>query len=368
MNNRIINKIKFSSMSNEASIFYHANGWVVLSNQIEKEQIQTIIESWRELSTKFAVEIGCNIEDYKNVISQWRDLWKGDSVFFNLLQNNLSSLATTSFDLDGSRLLHDHIICKTFDGANGEIPWHQDSMYWPVDRTGMSTLMPLVNVPEEHGCLQVVSKTHLNSADQPVDFMSAKNPFDSEQKIVLLPTQLGDVILLHSRTWHRSLPTKLSANERPVHIALWVPEQTHYYPDNANWHPLNERVTVNKGELLNDDEFPIFGCKSTKVGTSYENIHDGVPILFGMFNAKDTVLLEIQKYLNKKGDITSLLSSEINRKNLLEKVLRKNPDLNRNNVYKVIKDVWISGAAYEQHRSRNVFNSAYARWKEIHVR
>jgi len=365
MDNYSTNKIKFSEFSIEAANFYNENGWVVLSEQSSEQNMQNIKSIWKQLCNKYALDIGCDLSDYKSVISQWRDLWKVDPLFYKFLKDDIAPLASKSFQLEGSRLLHDHIICKTSEYANGEIPWHQDSMYWPVDRTGLSILTPLVDVPVKHGCLQVVSRTHLNNAEKPVDFMSAKNPFTNNEEIVLLPTQLGDMILLHSRTWHRSLPTK-SQGERPVHIALWVPEQTNYHPDNADWHPLNERITVEKGELLNNDEFPIFGNSGTQLGNSFKNIHEGVPVHFGMFNAKETVLNQIKNYLNIDGNITELLEKKAIRENLLEKILAKNVNCTKDEIRKIIQDVWISGSAYEKHRSRNVFNSAYSKWHNMH--
>ena len=63
------------------------------------------------------------------------DLWTHGGAFLNLLDNHeqVRGVAQEGMDWSGVRLLHDHIIAKPAGKTNKKIPWHQDSMFWPVD-------------------------------------------------------------------------------------------------------------------------------------------------------------------------------------------------------------------------------------------
>ncbi|MDQ7074782.1 MAG: phytanoyl-CoA dioxygenase family protein [Gammaproteobacteria bacterium] len=364
MTTKTINAIQYPRLNDEALSFYRKKGWVILTEIIKKEQLAQLSNQWQSLIQRHAKEIGCDLTDYTKVISQWRDLWKTLPEFNQIIKTPLSQLAATSFELSGARLLHDHIICKTAGAGNGIIPWHQDSMYWPVDRTGMSTWMSYIDVPVESGCLEVVSGSHLWEASAPVDFMSEKQALYEETPSVLLPVKAGSIILLHSRTWHRSQKTN-STQPRPAHIVLWVPPATRYWKENASWHPLNEQISVNKNQLLNENEFPIFGNKNHTTGSSFENKHQGVPKPSGMFNALDRAKQHIWKILNKQGQIKDLLKSAHSRATLSKKLMQSNPSLNPKKAQKIILNLWISGASFELHKARNVFNSAYQEWETL---
>jgi len=364
LKNKHINGITFSSLNDEALLFYHHCGWVVLTGIVDQVCLDRLSLGWKGLVQRYRKEVGCCLDDYNNVISQWRDLWKELPDFHAVIKSPLAQLAAASFGLSGARLLHDHIICKTAGLGNGIVPWHQDSMYWPVDRTGMSTWMSYVDVPVEHGCLEVVSGSHLWEVSKPVDFMSEETGISEQSPSVLLPVKAGDVILLHSRTWHRSQETSVST-PRPGHIVLWVPPATRYWQSNAVWHPLNEQISVKNNCFLNEDEFPIVGCDRDEVGSTFENKHVGVPAPFGMFNALDRVRNKIEFLLFREGRLSDLLRDRSSRNELCDKVMRIDSGLERHVVDKIIVDVWISGSSFELHRARNVFNSAYKKWEDL---
>jgi ectoine hydroxylase-related dioxygenase (phytanoyl-CoA dioxygenase family) len=359
------NKKNFNSFNSNARSFYIENGWVILSSQLSSEKCLEARQCWERMVTEYSNTIDCSLSRYLEVISQWRDLWKYDRIFFDLLTDQLSQLASASFELAGTRLLHDHFICKSQKGGNGTIPWHQDSMYWPVDRTGMSTWTPLQDTTEEHGCLEVISGSHLHGAQPPIDFMSKQNPISESTSTTLLPVKLGDIVLLHSRTWHRSAPTT-SQSIRLAHIALWIPEQTRYWPLNAQWHPLNEQVSVSENDLLNEDEFPVFGGRSISKGNSFENKHQGVLIKHGMFNARDRIQSQVQEIIGKNEALTDLLSTTTQRQKVRDYVLERFPS-NKTilEVERIIDNVRISSASFEKHRARNVFNSSYEAWQQL---
>ena len=123
-----------------------------------------------------------------------------------------------SMGWQGARLLHDHIICKPHKGHNDKIPWHQDSMFWPVDSPGVSSWTPFLDVGLDDGCLQVIDMSHLGGCDSPVDFMAKeKDEFPEDAVQVFLPVSKGDTILIHSLTWHRSSPNTGSHDPASSH-------------------------------------------------------------------------------------------------------------------------------------------------------
>lgn len=359
-----VNSTFFSKLNVEALKFYKKNGWVAVTSHTDSATCNDIYKNWGLMVEEYSSEIGVSKKEYLDVVSQWRNLWQYHPDFMDVLKFPLSALASFSFELEGARLLHDHFICKMGSGGNGTVPWHQDSMYWPVDRTGMSTWLALQDTPVEHGCLEVVSGSHDWGSSTPIDFMTDQTPISDSTETVLLPVKKGCIVLLHSRTWHRSGPTKIPSAIRLAHISLWVPEQTRYWPDNADWHPLNDQVSVQKGELLNEDEFPIFGELSLSVGNSIENKHSGVLTPHGMFNARDRIEKQIQQMLNLQEPLSVILDNKKMRLKISEIIYEKSKtDFLK--ITKIIEHVWISAATYERHKGRNVFNSAYKAWEQI---
>lgn len=362
-----INTISFNQYSSPAHDFYLQHGWVVLKPQLTPTELNEIKAGWLEMIQSFAAEIGCDYALYRRQISQWRDLWKHHSVFHKLLNNPiLWKTAAHSFEQENVRLLHDHIICKTPQAGNGEIPWHQDSMFWPVDRTGTSTWMPLDDVSLESGCLEVIDSSHLSGGHSPVDFMSPCFEVSENNVVYQIPAKAGSIVLLHSLTWHRSAPNRSNVT-RPAHIVLWVASETRFAPEKADWHPILEHIEVEKNNVLNDNWFPFFGTGKQGTGISFSNNHSGITQQkqgISMFGARKKVQTQIEALLAKKGTLSELLSDQKIRAVLSNKILAsaQNNDITLSEISDVVDAVWLSATAYERHRSRNVFNSAYAQW------
>lgn len=364
--NTTISTTRFSRFDDKAIDFYQTHGWVLINNAFTPAECQQLKDAWDQMVTRHADNIGCERQKYLQVICQWRDLWQQQAAFAQVLQSPLSKLASQSFGLPGCRLLHDHLISKSIDGCNGEIPWHQDSMYWPVDRTGMSTWTALQDTPVTHGCLEVVDRSHQWGGSEPIDFMQDPGALPQEGSKCLIPALEGDVVMLHSRTWHRSAASTSQGTTRMAHIALWLAQNTCFWPQNAAWHPVNAQVSVRPGQVLNDDEFPLFGEKVTATGNTQLNKHASPAPNKGMFNAKKRVTAQVQTILMQQGNLGDLLSSPENRNQLVDALLSKNDDVDPSQARSVIDALWISAAAYEGQRSRNVFSSNYQQWEALY--
>jgi len=108
---------------------------------------------------------------------------------------------------------------------DGDIPWHQDSGYF--DPASYTTLLPVVWIPlldvdEQNGCLQIVSgghKTgrvsdHLNCYNDTWHVMMDESKMEETLEIDLnkdvrtLPVKKGSIIVFNNLVPHRSVPNK----------------------------------------------------------------------------------------------------------------------------------------------------------------
>ena len=181
-----INTTKFDKNDPKFIEFFEEHGWVVLNGNLSSESIDGGLNQWDNLKKRYADEMGLSLVEYENEVSQWRNLWYNEKGYFRDLIFNpvLHECAWRSMNWEGTRLLHDHIICKPHKGHNDKIPWHQDSMFWPVNSPGVSTWTPFLDVTLEDGCLEVVDGSHLGGCSSPVDFMAKEKdefPDDSIQ-------------------------------------------------------------------------------------------------------------------------------------------------------------------------------------------
>ena len=335
---------------------------------LSSEVIEGGLVQWANLKKRYAEEMGLSLIDYENEVSQWRNLWHTEKGYFRdlIFQPVLHECAWKSMEWEGARLLHDHIICKPHKGHNDKIPWHQDSMFWPVNSPGVSSWTPFLNVTLEDGCLEVVDGSHLGGCSSPVDFMAKeKDEFPDDSVQVFLPVSAGDTVLLHSLTWHRSSPNR-GNHDRPVHIGLWIHSDSKWRPDLVDWHPVNEHVDAEPMQRLEGELFPSFG-KLNELVDSGEDIHGGTVRhnSISMYDASKIVARQMKTITGSDESLPKILGSEEQVQAIIDATIRQefcdDPEL----VREALKRLEISFSAYEKHRARNVYNSAYSNWWEV---
>ena len=95
------------------------------------------------------------------------------------------------------------------------VPWHQDSGYFgAVSETSLipTVWIPLVPVDETNGCLQVVAGSHrLGVVDHRTEeregkFLEVMDELIEDARIATCPMEVGDALVFHNLTLHRSLP------------------------------------------------------------------------------------------------------------------------------------------------------------------
>ena len=366
----IVNETFFDNIDINAIEFFNKHGWVVIKNGITGKLLDEGLESWQQHRINCANEMSISLDLYKKEISQWRDLWTHGGIFQEILDSETSvrAIAQKGMDWKGVRLLHDHIIAKPSGSTNKKIPWHQDSMFWPVDLPGCSTWTPLEDVVENGGCLEVIDCSHLEGCEQPVDFMAEERwEFPNGSIRVKLPVNAGNTILLHSLTWHRSSPNSTSS-DRPAHIGLWVHNGVHWRPDMVDWHPLNDHVEANPGEQLIGEMFPSWG-EIEELNRPEEDIHQGTVRTNGisMFDASKILGEQMKSILSLEGSLSTLLKEDKNREEVARKTIKMGfvDDDDFDKLMSILERLYICHAAYVLHRARNVFNATYADWWEI---
>lgn len=361
-------KSKNILITTEQINFYKENGYLIISDFISPFKIDQLDASYTSLRKKLANQSSLLEQDYENEISQVRDIWKYDNYFEKLiLEEEIANAAPLFFEEGSCRLLHDHIINKPI-GNNGVIPWHQDYTYWPTDNpNGLSLWLPFSELDKDAGVLEVIPKSHLLGEKRPIDFMNDSKCFASDD-VKFMTVKKGDLVVLDALTWHRT-SNNTSTETRIAYISLWIPSNSKYAPKHASWHPVNDNIRVNEGEVLNDDWFPMIGNTVSESlphnysdNSSTENMHK-----ITMFNASKVAKDFLVKNLQVENNLWSYLYSENNRLSAIKKLtsLYELGDEEGKELNDILRSMAINGVAYENHRGRNVYNNSYVKFKEI---
>jgi len=101
--------------------------------------------------------------------------------------------------------------------AGTVVPWHQDSGYYGPgtdESLIMSAWIPVVPVDKNNGCMQIMPGSHRaglldhqheNRAGKFLEIAEVDELID-DARAVTCPMEIGDVLLFHNLTFHRSLP------------------------------------------------------------------------------------------------------------------------------------------------------------------
>ena len=105
-------------------------------------------------------------------------------------------------------LMHKH------EGGGSPLPWHQDGGdFWGLDRDPVLQIWTAIDdAPREGACVEVLDESHrLGLATKlggvvPPNHLEAEGVREGEPhpRVVALPAEAGDVLLLHNHVWHRS--------------------------------------------------------------------------------------------------------------------------------------------------------------------
>jgi hypothetical protein len=111
--------------------------------------------------------------------------------------------------IPGRVTLYRAIIFNKAAGGGSEIPWHQDGgRLWGLSRDPeVQVWTALDDAPSSGGCLEVVPGSHRWGLSTPLGGVVPDDVVlrhDVDAKVVRLPVEAGESVLLHNLVWHRS--------------------------------------------------------------------------------------------------------------------------------------------------------------------
>jgi phytanoyl-CoA hydroxylase len=163
---------------------------------------------------------------------------------------------------DSLRIWHDQIQYKP--AARGGVNmWHQDAPLWPIiaPMTEVTAWVALDDVDIDNGCMSMVPGSHLwgdqiEMIRQWKDFeKDVPSEFEGHEIIVRkCPVKKGEVHYHHSLTWHGSHANTSGRPRRAIALHFMTGE-TRYVESGE--HCMKQFVTVEDGELLQGEHFPL---------------------------------------------------------------------------------------------------------------
>lgn len=206
------------------------DGIVIVDNLFTEEELETISsELMRRVSER---PDDVRAEDLLN-------LHFNDSFILKLASHpNTLSVATQLLDYPRLRLFTTRILCK-LPGQSLEIPWHQDSAYWPLfPLKAVSIWLALDDVSEENGAMDMfkfsdmpqsrarnigVEKVEETGADFFIKIKPESLPLERAIKMELRRGQaeFHDAFVLHHS------PENNSNRKRCAWIARYIPDYVH---------------------------------------------------------------------------------------------------------------------------------------------
>lgn len=225
------------SLSKEQVDFYNTEGYLVIPNLLQEEDLAQAIEAMTTKVSQIAEElmlaglIHDQLEDrpfkyrlaelFKDLTAEhflkygrsWRDRIPG---YFQLMSNPKILDAVES--LIGGELFSNPVYNtrpKIPKVAAGAVPWHQDKSYWPDANSNpvITVWIPLVDANEINGCLHIKPRTHRKrllkwhqESDTGTGYTALRESQLGKTETVVLPVTAGSAILFNDRCLHMSTP------------------------------------------------------------------------------------------------------------------------------------------------------------------
>lgn len=240
-------------------------GHLVVENLVDDGTIERLKSAFEARTAAWAAEVDTSLDDYLAVVSQWTNVWEQDSVFREqLFHPRAAVIASELIDCERVRVFHDHLIAKPPSGG-ATIPWHRDLANWPVaEPRAVSCWLALDDAPAEAGAMRFMPGAHREPITPSIDFLNeAKEWGPRAADAVAVPVRAGSAIFHHCLSWHTSPPNR-TAGWRRAYITIFLDASCTFDPARAGWHPMASRVSVQPGEVFDDDVFPVLGGRGAQ--------------------------------------------------------------------------------------------------------
>lgn len=259
-----------SNLSKEKIDFYSLNGFVVIENFLNPEEL----EEWRfalqdamqdrkgqkipGLEIKIGQDDGINKdhEYFSKVFDQLINLWQTNASIKKLMLNEeIGRMASQLAGVDGIRIWHDQALVKR-PWAN-PTSWHLDTPFWSFsDRRALSIWVALDDATFENGCLYFIPGSQgKTSFDNPgigknMDAIFDFYPQFIDSKSVAVPIKAGSCSFHNGLTIHGAGANMTNGFRRAMTCA--------YMPDGSTFNGIKNILSdvqvnnLNIGDLLND--------------------------------------------------------------------------------------------------------------------
>ena len=216
-------------------------------------------------------------DERPRVLTQYVNMFKREPSYEQLLHHPvISGVACALLNSPRVRLWHDQVISKP-PGDNGHFRYHQDFYLWPLDEPRIVTCwLALDDVTPENGCMHVVPGSHKDprfGLESYAAELAARAAAEAEgreaeetvrQKMAYEPAEIGKPVELkagecmfhHCLNFHAT-PANVTNRQRRAHVIIFMADGVKVKIDQAPNHPLIPNFTVNDGEKLMGEGFPL---------------------------------------------------------------------------------------------------------------
>jgi ectoine hydroxylase-related dioxygenase (phytanoyl-CoA dioxygenase family) len=230
------------SLTPEQIKFYDTEGYLVLENLLDANDMAPAVEALTQKVDRIAAELvrdglvkdamndvpfkhrlaklfaGKTDKDFLKYGRSWRDRFPG---FYDFMSN--PKIVNAIVSLIGPEIFSNpvyNVRPKVPGVAAGAVPWHQDKSYWPDANANpvITAWVALVDATLENGCLHLIPRTQKQKVLTWHDdtYTGTKYTEIDDQhmrllklgKIIALPVTAGTVILFNDRLVHSSTPNK----------------------------------------------------------------------------------------------------------------------------------------------------------------
>jgi phytanoyl-CoA hydroxylase len=251
--------------------FYNLNGFVVVENFLNKEDL----EIWRSALEEAIydrngqkipgqkIKIGENDginkdhEYFSKVFDQLVNLWQTNERIKKLmLSKEIGKMASQLAGVDGIRIWHDQALIKR-PWAN-PTSWHLDTPFWSFsDRRALSIWVALDDATLENGCLYFIPGSfHSTTFDNPgigknMDAIFEMYPQVLKTQSVAIPMKAGSCSFHNGLTIHGAGANMTNGFRRAMTCA--------YMPDGARFNGIKNILTdeqlskLTVGDLMDDE-------------------------------------------------------------------------------------------------------------------
>ena len=230
-------------------------------------EVLRVIEDRENSSVAQPVRVANLSSDAEKPIWQIVNIYQASPAFEALVCSpQIAEMAAQLSGANELRLWHDQIQYKPKE-TGGRLHWHQDSPLWatlqPKDAQ-LTAWVALDDAEADNGCMYMVPGSHAwGNRQKMLDELPNTGQLPAELEghalhFIMCPVKKGHVHFHHSLTWHGSGQNHSARPRRAIAIHFMTDRTTF---DESGNHIMKPYITVQNGEKLKGDAFPVVWSK-----------------------------------------------------------------------------------------------------------